>query len=76
MAGLYPHQHGVAHNRSALNTGIDTWPELLQQARCQTGFFGKIHYATADGNQPEAPHIPALAGGVGFVDQVTITIQP
>ena len=70
MAGLYPHQHGVAHNRSALNTGIDTWPELRQQAGYQTGFFGKIHYATG------APHIPALAGGLGFVDQVTITIQP
>jgi arylsulfatase A-like enzyme len=59
-----------------LNTGIDTWPELLQQAGYRTGFFGKIHYATAGGRQPGAHHTPALTDGLGSVDRVTITIQP
>ncbi len=76
MTGLYPHQHGVVHNRSVLNTGIDTWPELLQQAGYRTGFFGKIHYATAGDRQPGAHHTPALTDGLGSVDRVTITIQP
>ena len=66
---LYPHQHGVVHNRSALNTGIDTWPELLQRAGYRTGFFGKIHYATADGNQPGGSPHPGFDRWVGFRGQ-------
>ena len=46
LTGLYPHQHGVVHNRAQLKTEVDTWPELLQKAGYRTGFFGKIHYST------------------------------
>ena len=69
MTGLYPHQHGVVHNRSALNTGIDTWPELLQQAGYRTGFFGKIHYATAGDRQPGGSPHPGFDRWVGFRGQ-------
>jgi len=44
LTGVYPHVHGVAHNKRRMNLGKLTWPEALQEAGYRTGFVGKIHY--------------------------------
>ncbi len=52
LTGVYPHIHGVAHNKRGLNTGMMTWPQMLQQAGYRTGFIGKIHYGGTGNPQP------------------------
>ena len=41
----------------------------MQRAGYRTGFFGKIHYATADGNQPGGSPHPGFDRWVGFRGQ-------
>lgn len=43
LTGLYAHNHGVIDNNHPVRTDLLFFPEVLQRAGYQTGFFGKWH---------------------------------
>ena len=43
LTGMYAHDHKVVDNRSPLPEGLVFFPEYLQKAGYETGFFGKWH---------------------------------
>jgi N-acetylglucosamine-6-sulfatase len=49
LTGLYAHQHKVVDNNTPVPPGTVYFPQYLQQARYQTGFFGKWHMGNDDG---------------------------
>ena len=51
LTGLYAHKHGVFDNSTPLDSGIPTFPQLLQRAGYSTGFIGKWHMG-GDSDEP------------------------
>jgi N-acetylglucosamine-6-sulfatase len=49
LTGLYAHQHKVVDNNSPVPAGTTFFPQYLQRAGYQTGFFGKWHMGNDDG---------------------------
>ncbi len=68
--GVYPHAHGVFHNRAGLRPAVSTWPQLLRQAGYRTGFIGKIHYGDRGRPQPGFDHWVSFPGQGAYVDPV------
>jgi N-acetylglucosamine-6-sulfatase len=73
LTGLYAHQHRVVDNNSPVPPGTTYFPQYLQRAGYQTGFFGKWHMGNDDGGpQPgfdrwvsfsgQGSYLPAVAG--------------
>src|SRR3954452_9983769 len=53
LTGVYAHRHQIVDNNTAIPPGTRFFPELLQKAGYQSGFFGKWHMgATGDDPQP------------------------
>lgn len=52
LTGEYPHTHTIVDNNAPLPEGLIFFPEYLQKAGYQTGFFGKWHMGNAD-DMPE-----------------------
>jgi N-acetylglucosamine-6-sulfatase len=51
LTGLYSHTHTVVDNQAPLPSDLIFFPQYLQQAGYQTGFFGKWHM----GNESDEP---------------------
>ena len=68
--GVYPHVHGVFHNRAGLQPQRSTWPLQLQRAGYRTGFIGKIHYGDRGQPQPGFDHWVSFPGQGKYVDPV------
>lgn len=66
LTGVYAHRHRIVDNNTAIPPGTRFFPELLQQAGYQTGFFGKWHM----GNSDDAPQ-PGFHKWVSFRGQGT-----
>jgi N-acetylglucosamine-6-sulfatase len=49
LTGLYAHQHKVVDNNTPVPAGTVYFPQYLQRAGYQTGFFGKWHMGNDDG---------------------------
>ena len=49
LTGLYAHQHKVVDNNTPVPAGTVYFPQYLQKAGYQTGFFGKWHMGNDDG---------------------------
>jgi N-acetylglucosamine-6-sulfatase len=49
LTGLYAHQHKVVDNNTPVPPGTTYFPQYLQLAGYQTGFFGKWHMGNDDG---------------------------
>lgn len=64
LTGLYAHQHRVIDNNHASLAGLTFFPEYLQAAGYETGFFGKWHM----GNVGDAPQ-PGFDRWVSFAGQ-------
>jgi arylsulfatase A-like enzyme len=52
LTGQYAHTHKVVDNFSALPDNLNFFPEYLQKAGYQTGFFGKWHMGNT-GDEPQ-----------------------
>lgn len=48
LTGLYAHNHHVIDNNHPVDPGLVFFPEVLQRAGYQTGFFGKWHMGGGD----------------------------
>jgi len=48
LTGLYAHNHGVIDNNHPVRSDLVFFPQLLQRAGYQTGFFGKWHMGGED----------------------------
>ncbi|WP_128546610.1 sulfatase family protein [Larkinella soli] len=48
LSGQYAHTHRVVDNFAPLRKGLMFFPQYLQKAGYQTGFFGKWHMGNAD----------------------------
>ncbi len=66
LTGTYAHRHKIVDNNTAIPKGTRFFPELLQKAGYQTGFFGKWHMGGAD----DAPQ-PGFHKWVSFRGQGT-----
>ena len=66
LTGLYAHQHKVVDNNTPVPAGTVYFPQYLQKAGYQTGFFGKWHMGNDDGG-PQ----PGFDRWVGFKGQGT-----
>lgn len=64
LTGLYAHQHRVIDNNHASLEGLTFFPEYLQAAGYDTGYFGKWHM----GNVGDVPQ-PGFDRWVSFVGQ-------
>lgn len=53
LTGLYSHTHKVVDNSAPLPHGLTFFPQYLQKAGYQTGFFGKWHMGN-DSGEPQA----------------------
>ena len=51
LTGQYAHRHGVVDNNNPVRSDLVFFPQLLQKAGYQTGFFGKWHM----GGESDAP---------------------
>lgn len=49
LTGLYSHTHKVVDNSAPLPDGLTFFPQYLQKAGYQTGFFGKWHMGNDSG---------------------------
>ncbi len=53
LTGVYAHRHKIVDNNTAIPAGTRFFPQLLQKAGYDTGFFGKWHMGSeGDGPQP------------------------
>lgn len=52
LTGLYSHTHKVVDNSAPLPAGLTFFPQYLQKAGYQTGFFGKWHMGN-DSGEPQ-----------------------
>ena len=52
LTGLYSHTHKVVDNSAPLPKGLTFFPQYLQKAGYQTGFFGKWHMRN-DSGEPQ-----------------------
>jgi len=50
LTGLYSHTHKVVDNSAPLPEGLTFFPQYLQKADYQTGFFGKWHMGNDSGD--------------------------
>lgn len=66
LTGKYAHKHGIVDNNTAIPRGTTFFPQYLQQAGYQTGFFGKWHMGGSDDN-PQ----PGFHKWVSFLGQGT-----
>ena len=66
LTGLYAHRHQIVDNNTAIPPGTRFFPELLQKAGYQTGFFGKWHMGAA-GDDPQ----PGFNKWISFKGQGT-----
>jgi arylsulfatase A-like enzyme len=63
LTGLYSHTHKVVDNSTPLPKGLTFFPQYLQKAGYQTGFFGKWHMGNDSGEpQPGFNHWEAFKG--------------
>ena len=68
LTGLYAHQHKVVDNNNPVPPGTIFFPQYLQAAGYQTGFFGKWHMG--GGEQSDDPQ-PGFDKWVSFQGQGT-----
>ena len=68
LTGLYAHQHKVVDNNNPVPPGTVFFPQHLQAAGYQTGFFGKWHMG--GGEESDAPQ-PGFHKWVSFQGQGT-----
>jgi N-acetylglucosamine-6-sulfatase len=66
LTGRYAHGHRIVDNNTPIPPGTRFFPQLLQQAGYQTGFFGKWHM----GNSEDSPQ-PGFNEWVSFLGQGT-----
>ncbi len=64
LTGVYAHRHKIIDNSTAIPAGTRFFPELLQKAGYDTGFFGKWHM----GNESDSPQ-PGFSKWVSFRGQ-------
>ena len=69
LSGVYPHRHGAAHNQSAIDPTLPTWPEELQAGGYRTAFFGKSHFRIAGIDKSGGDPKPGFERWVGFRNQ-------
>lgn len=63
LTGLYSHSHTVVDNAAPDPGNLTFFPEYLQQANYQTGFFGKWHMGNhSDEPQPGFDHWESFRG--------------
>ena len=63
LTGLYSHTHKVIDNSAPLPEGLIFFPQYLQKAGYQTGFFGKWHMGNDSGDpQPGFNHWEGFKG--------------
>jgi arylsulfatase A-like enzyme len=62
LTGLYAHSHQVVDNISPLPDGLIFFPQYLQKAGYQTGFFGKWHMGNTGDPQPGFNHWEGFKG--------------
>lgn len=63
LTGMYSHVHKVVDNSAPLPPGLTFFPEYLQKAGYQTGFFGKWHMGNDSGDpQPGFNHWEGFQG--------------
>jgi len=69
LTGKYVHTHGVTDNRTLFPTDKHaTFPQLLQKAGYETGYFGKWHMWKQDIRQPGFNRWVALLGQGTYAD--------
>jgi N-acetylglucosamine-6-sulfatase len=71
LTGLYAHQHHVVDNNTPVPAGTVYFPQYLQAAGYQTGFFGKWHMGNDDGGRQ-----PGFDRWVSFRGQGTYLPTP
>jgi len=64
LTGVYAHRHKIIDNNTAIPKGTRFFPELLQKAGYDTGFFGKWHM----GSESDHPQ-PGFSKWVSFRGQ-------
>ncbi len=63
LTGLYSHSHEIVDNQAPMPDGLTFFPQYLQQAGYQTGFFGKWHMGDmGDSPQPGFDHWESFKG--------------
>jgi N-acetylglucosamine-6-sulfatase len=71
LTGLYAHRHRVIDNNNPVPAGLTFFPQYLQAAGYQTGFFGKWHMGS-DSDSPQ----PGFDRWVSFKGQGTYWPNP
>ena len=66
LTGQYAHKHGIVDNNTPIPKGTVFFPQYLQQAGYDTGFFGKWHM----GAEEDTPK-PGFTRWVSFLGQGT-----